>query len=90
MNDAISMIIMGAFAMLLFTDFLVGAQLLITFFGKKQSNIEIVEGFLEESESRIVQKENYNSRLPHILESNGLMKKLFTYGWKLNLFNEMD
>ena len=54
MNDAISMIIMGAFAMLLFTDFLVGAQLLMTFFGKKQSNIEIVEGFLEESESTIV------------------------------------
>lgn len=54
MNDVISMILMGAFAMLLITDFLVGAQLLMTFFGKKQSNIEIVEGFLEESESTIV------------------------------------
>lgn len=54
MNDVISMTIIGAFAMLLFTDFLVGAQLLMTFFGKKQSNIEIVEGFLEESESTIV------------------------------------
>lgn len=36
MDDAISMIVIGAFAMLLMADFLVGAQLLMTFFGKKQ------------------------------------------------------
>ena len=38
----------------------------------------------------LLEKKSYNSRLPQILKSNGLMKKLFTYGWKFNLFNEMD
>jgi len=51
--------------------------------------LEILEEFIQEDDTeKITLHKQYNDRVPRILRSNQLMEKLFTKGWKLDLFNQ--
>jgi hypothetical protein len=33
---------------------------------------------------------NFNDRIPEVLKEGELSRKMFTYGWKFNMFNEVS
>jgi hypothetical protein len=60
-------------------DAVYGLWILSTIFSKEEDS-----GLLEEKQV----KKQYNDRVPTILSQTKMTKKVFTKGWKFNLFNE--
>lgn len=83
-------ITMGAFAMVLLINSLMGLNILSKLFGKGSRNQIVIENLIESVEADNQEEKEYNNRLPSILESNELTTKMFSEGWKFNLFNQSD
>lgn len=47
----------------------------------------IVENFLDNVNEENEHAKKYNDRLPSMLKSNELSEKMFSKGWKFDLFN---
>lgn len=81
---------MGAFGTLLLINSLMGLQILYKLFSKRSSNQIVLENLVESPEAHLVSEKEYNNRLPRVLESNELTTKMFSEGWKFNLFQDCD
>jgi hypothetical protein len=81
---------MGAFAMLLLINSLMGLNILYRLFTKNSSNQIVIENLIETTKAEVMADKEYNNRLPKILESNELTTKMFSEGWKFDLFNKSD
>jgi len=79
---------MGSFGITLLINALIGMNLLNNLYGKGVRNSVVIESLIDstEEEESVADKE-YNNRLPKILESNELTTKMFSEGWKFDLFN---
>ena len=79
---------MGSFGIALLINALIGMNLLNNLYGKGVRNSVVIESLIDstEEEESVADKE-YNNRLPKILESNELTTKMFSEGWKFDLFN---
>jgi hypothetical protein len=81
---------MGSFAILMFINAMIGMNLLKNIFGKTTRNSVVVENLIESTEEQSNVETQYNNRMPRILESNELTTKMFSHGWKFDLFNGCD
>lgn len=50
----------------------------------------VIENLIENIDEEDKSEKEYNKRLPEILESNELSTKMFSEGWKFDLFNNCD
>ena len=76
-------------AVALTIDAMIGYSVLYKLFRAQRSNVEILEEFLTEDQKQGRKyTKKYNDRVPKILKSNQLLQKLFTKGWKFDLFNK--
>jgi hypothetical protein len=69
---------------------LMGLNILSKLFGKGSRNQIVIENLIESVEADNQEEKEYNNRVPSILESNELTTKMFSEGWKFNLFNQSD
>ena len=81
---------MGSFALLLLVNALMGMNILHNLFFKRSRHSVVIEGLIEKTEEEDCSEKEYNNRLPKILESNELTTKMFSEGWKFDLFNQSD
>lgn len=83
---------MGSFAVLMFINAMIGMNLLKNLFGKTTRNSVVIENLIEstDTEEQSNVETQYNNRMPRILESNELTTKMFSNGWKFDLFNGCD
>lgn len=63
-------------------DALYGIYVLRTIFSKDE---QFGADLLTE---KVVEEKQYNNRVPQILTQTSMSKKVFTKGWKFNLFNQ--
>ena len=63
-------------------DAIYGVQILREVFSKKEAH---GDDLLDERET---ESKQYNDRVPQVLTQSKISKKVFTKGWKFNLFNE--
>ena len=79
---------MGSFGIALLINALIGMNLLNNLYGKGVRNSVVIESLIDSTEEKeSVADKEYNNRLPKILESNELTTKMFSEGWKFDLFN---
>jgi hypothetical protein len=78
-------VILGAFAMAMAVNAAVGVHILYQVYGQQSNNSVIVENFLDDQPEAEVKI--YNCRLPQVLQQNELSAKMFSKGWKFDLFN---
>ena len=81
---------MGSFTLLLLVNSLMGLNILHNLFFKRSRHSVVIEGLIEKTEEEDYSEKEYNNRLPKILESNELTTKMFSEGWKFDLFNKSD
>jgi hypothetical protein len=63
-------------------DAIYGVQILREVFSKEEAH---GDDLLDERET---ESKQYNDRVPQVLTQSKISKKVFTKGWKFNLFNE--
>ena len=79
---------MGSFGIVMLISAMIGMSLLNNLYGNGVRNSVVVESLIEQTEEEeTVADKEYNNRLPLILESNELTTKIFSNGWKFDLFN---
>jgi len=79
---------MGSFGIVMLINAMIGMSLLNNLYGNGVRNSVVVESLIEQTEEEeTVADKEYNNRLPLILESNELTTKMFSNGWKFDLFN---
>ena len=79
---------MGSFGIVMLINAMIGMSLLNNLYGNGVRNSVVVESLIEQTEEEeTVADKEYNNRLPLILESNELTTKIFSNGWKFDLFN---
>ena len=79
---------MGSFGIVMLINALIGMNLLNNLYGKGVRNSVVIESLIEtKEEEESVADKQYNNRLPKVLESNELATKMFSEGWKFDLFN---
>ena len=45
---------------------------------------------VHEEVEEIKKLKNFNDRIPEVLKDGELSRKMFTFGWKFNMFNEVS
>ena len=67
-------------------DGVLGLNILYIIFGQDQNEPICYDDLLEENPDSEASKE-FNDRLPEILKNGKMAKKMFTKGWKFDMFN---